>query len=223
LHHYPHHIGDYSKDTPGLTMMEHGAYRLLMDAYYASERAIPEDEPYAIAKASNALERKAVDKVLRKYFTLEDGHYHQKRIDLELAHYQEKADLNRKNGRLGGRPRNNPDGFPEITETVSKTEPRQEPKPNPEITLTKNQEPRTNKKQKRPLPEGFGVSPEVRAWAQVHGFARLDEHLAWFLDYARANGKTYADWDAALRNCIKGNWAKLPGQSAAPNPWEGAH
>lgn len=203
MNYYKHHLGDYSKDTAGLTMLEHGAYRLLIDAYYASEAPIPADEVYAIAKAGSALERRAVDKVLRKFFVADGETWTQKRVEEELAHYRERADKNRANGLQGGRPTNNPPVNPKRTQSVSKK--------NPEITLANNQEPITKKKQttKTALPDGFGISEGVKQWAQERGYSHLEDHLACFLDYVRANGKTYADWDAALRNCIKGNWAKV--------------
>jgi uncharacterized protein YdaU (DUF1376 family) len=90
LNHYPHHLGDYAKDTLGLSMMEHGAYRLLLDAYYASEEAPAKEDVYAIARAGNAAERKAVDKVLRK-FELKDGRYYHKRVEQELQAFRERS------------------------------------------------------------------------------------------------------------------------------------
>ncbi|MES2247909.1 MAG: helix-turn-helix domain-containing protein [Pseudomonadota bacterium] len=62
------------------------------------------------------------------------------------------------------------------------------------------------------LPEGFAVSERVRDWAAEKGFADLDDHLEYFVSYAKANGKKYVDWDEALMNAIRGNWAKVPGQ-----------
>lgn len=91
MNHYPHHLGDYAKDTVGLTQGEHGAYRLLIDAAYATESGIPADEVYPVSKAASAIERKNTDKVLRKFFTLRDGRYHQKRIDEEIAVYRDKS------------------------------------------------------------------------------------------------------------------------------------
>ena len=62
---------------------------------------------------------------------------------------------------------------------------------------------------KTALPDGFAVSGRVRAWAAEKSFGRLDEHLAHFVGYATANGKTYADWDQALMNAIRDDWAGL--------------
>lgn len=63
---------------------------------------------------------------------------------------------------------------------------------------------------KTPLPDGFRVSENVMKWAQAKGHVCLEEHLEHFIGAAKANGYQYADWDAALMNAIRGNWAKLP-------------
>lgn len=97
---YPHHIGDYSKDTSHLSMVEDGAYRRLMDRCYATEKPLPLDprEIYRVARANTATERKAVDAVLAEFFCKEDDGYHQKRCDEELALFREdNADKQAKN------------------------------------------------------------------------------------------------------------------------------
>lgn len=91
MNYYPHHIGDYAKDTRALTQAEHGAYRLLIDEAYSSENGVAADEVYAISCAHSSAERKNTDRVLAKFFTLRDGRYYQKRIDAEVAAYQEKS------------------------------------------------------------------------------------------------------------------------------------
>jgi uncharacterized protein YdaU (DUF1376 family) len=91
VNYYPHHIGDYAKDTRALSQAEHGAYRLLIDEAYSSENGVDAEEVYAISCAHTAVERKNTDRVLTKFFTLRDGRYYQKRIDEEVASYQEKS------------------------------------------------------------------------------------------------------------------------------------
>jgi len=91
VNYYPHHIGDYAKDTRALTQGEHGAYRLLIDEAYSSENGIDADEIYAISCAHTATERRNTDRVLAKFFTLKDGRYYQKRIDKEVETYREKS------------------------------------------------------------------------------------------------------------------------------------
>lgn len=78
----------------------------------------------------------------------------------------------------------------------------------------------TEKKKKRasahtPLPEGFGISPRVFAWAESKGHGRLEDRLEHFVSYAKRSGKTYADWDEALMTAIREDWAKL-GSTVTP-------
>lgn len=108
MNHYPHHLGDYAKKTLGFTQGEHGAYRLLLDAYYATEKALPAEDVYTIAKATNAAERKNTDKALKK-FDLRDGHYHHERAEEELAAYRARAETARENGK---KPKKKPAGNP---------------------------------------------------------------------------------------------------------------
>lgn len=111
---------EYRDDTRRLTMLEHGAYRLLLDAYYSDEKPFhgtrketgdetreeTREETYRLAGAFTDAERAAVDKVLRLFFTLEaDGCWHNARADVEIAKYNAALALARENGRKGGRPR----------------------------------------------------------------------------------------------------------------------
>lgn len=63
---------------------------------------------------------------------------------------------------------------------------------------------------KTALPEGFTITPEMRDWANDHGYTNLQGHLSYFIDSARAKDYRYKDWNAAFRNAVKANWAKLP-------------
>lgn len=73
---------------------------------------------------------------------------------------------------------------------------------------------------KTPIPEDFGVSERVKAWAAEKGFEKLAEHHEAFVHKARAKGYTYADWDLAFMEAIREDWAKLRsngrGGSAVP-------
>src|SRR5438876_9953671 len=80
-------MGDYARDTAHLSLVEHGAYRLLLDHYYATGAALPNDIPalYRVCRAFDESERKAVDAVLAKFFELWHDGYHNKRADEELV------------------------------------------------------------------------------------------------------------------------------------------
>ena len=68
-------------------------------------------------------------------------------------------------------------------------------------------------KKKKPiktlLPENFGISEAVKAWAEKNGHTQLEKHLESFINKCKANSYQYADWDAAFRNAISDNWAKV--------------
>lgn len=92
MNYYEHHIGDYAKDAGHLSMVEDGAYRRLIDAYYSREQPLPSAfrDCCKLARAITKAERDAVTYVLREFFTLQDDGYHQKRCDEEVARYHEK-------------------------------------------------------------------------------------------------------------------------------------
>jgi len=69
--------------------------------------------------------------------------------------------------------------------------------------------PAKKKTKKTPIPENFTISENVRQWASEKGVEHLDRHFQSFVDKVRAKGYTYADWDAAFRNAITDDWAKL--------------
>jgi hypothetical protein len=120
----------------------------------------------------------------------------------------------------------------EIHPAAGASEPPQEiPKPPQEVHQPPQEVPSNRKEPSRTvkattsrapkkvgLPEGFSVSEAVKAWAEKNGYRNLDQHLTYFIGYATANGKTYANWDQALMNAIRDDWAKLAGkvQVAAP-------
>lgn len=92
VHYYSRHVGDYAKDTAHLSLIEHGVYTLLLDRYYATERPIPQDQAYRVARARTTDERKAVDSVLSEFFALTDAGWSQDRCDAEIAKYRDKQD-----------------------------------------------------------------------------------------------------------------------------------
>lgn len=89
MHYYSHHVGDYNRDTAHLSIVEHGVYRLLMDSYYSTERALPADLSILcrIVRAVSKLEREAVSSVAKLFFTESDGLLKHNRIDRELEAY----------------------------------------------------------------------------------------------------------------------------------------
>lgn len=122
MNHYPHHIGDYLKDTAHLDPLEDGIYRRMLDLYYTIEGPL-EAHIAGLCRRLRLDARKhgaVVTRLLAEFFHANETgtHWHHTRCDAEIAKYQEKAAANRKNGKAGGRPKqtqqeptNNPDGF----------------------------------------------------------------------------------------------------------------
>lgn len=79
----------------------------------------------------------------------------------------------------------------------------------------KSVSPSSRKKALKSLPENFGISDNVRTWAKEQGHGRLEEHLEQFIGTAKAKGYQYVDWDQALMNAIRKDWAKLGSTTAA--------
>ena len=109
MNYYEHHLGDYARDTTHLTALEHGVYRLLLDRYYTREEGIPEDQVYRVALARTDDERAAVDAILGEFFKLVDGLWINNKCEEEIEKARIRIDAAKKNGKRGGRPKNNPD------------------------------------------------------------------------------------------------------------------
>ena len=96
MHYYKRNIGDYHKKAGRLTMLQHGAYTLLMDSCYDREQFPTLEEAIEWVWASTPEEIEAVKFVLERFFTLEDGVYIQKRTQGEIAQYHKNAATNKR-------------------------------------------------------------------------------------------------------------------------------
>ena len=107
---YLFHPGDYLRDTVGLTLLEHGAYRLLLDHYYTACGILPVDKPrlYRICGAHEQPEQTAVDTVVDKFFPIKNGKLTNKRADEEIERKRLFSEKQARKGRLGGRPSKKP-------------------------------------------------------------------------------------------------------------------
>jgi uncharacterized protein YdaU (DUF1376 family) len=126
-------------------------------------------------------------------------------------------------------------GEPATPATAPATEAATQPATAPATPATATQSPNTTshtpnkgeKKEQRaraarpppktPLPDGFGISERVRAWADERGHDRLPEHFEAFVSKAKAKGYVYADWDEALMGAIRDDWAELRSAKAGPS------
>jgi uncharacterized protein YdaU (DUF1376 family) len=171
INYYPHHLGDYEQRTGHLTMLQDGAYRRLLDAYYKIEKPLPLDraELYRMTRAMTKPERAAIEQTLHDFFEKTPDGWRHVRCDEEIARYQAKAEKNRENGRHSkgrpgafvprgtkpsGLPDGNPVGIQDVTQVGGMSEPKRGAYP-----ITNNQE----KEEKKP-PDGGPASQDDTIW-----------------------------------------------------------
>lgn len=97
MHYYKRNLGDYAKKAGRLTMLQHGAYTLLIDSCYDREIFPTLEQALEWTWASTEAEVEAVKFVLNRFFVLDkEGCYVQDRILEELLHYHKNADTNKR-------------------------------------------------------------------------------------------------------------------------------
>lgn len=82
------HLGDWIAGTLDLTPTERGVYMDLLVRYYKEERPLMQDECKRIARGYAPAEQEAMQYVLQRFFTLENGEYRQSRCDEEIEKAQ---------------------------------------------------------------------------------------------------------------------------------------
>ena len=156
MHHYPMHIGDYQKDTAWCSMLEDCAYRRLMDYYYATERPLPNDPKklHNICRATTPAEKKAVDSVVGHFFSVDGDTLSNHRCDQIISDYHAVAEVNRTNGKRGGRPKKKTHSVTEPKPNgLANGNPTGNPKPNPNESESKgNHKPETNNQENTNTP-----------------------------------------------------------------------
>jgi hypothetical protein len=49
----------------------------------------------------------------------------------------------------------------------------------------------------------------VAVWASEKGYGNLQAQLEALVSHAKRNGAKYVDWDEALMNAVRSDWAKV--------------
>jgi uncharacterized protein YdaU (DUF1376 family) len=188
---YPFHIGDYISHTYHLSDAEDLAYRRMIDMYYLSEQ--PFNDSLTIARKVRST-TEIVDNILREFFTLEDdGCWHNKRIDEEIARYHDRLTQASRAGKASAEARLN--------------------KRSTSVQPTKNQEPLTNNHSigaKAPKAKRLDVDSLPTEWLEFCKTTRADLEptavFEQFRDYWIAQGGQKGaklDWFATWRNWVR--------------------
>ena len=90
MNYFPFHVGDYVASTAHLSWDEDMAYTRLIRVYYQTEKPIPKDKAYRLARATTPTQKAAVDSVLEEFFTLDAGAYRQSRCEEEISKFTDK-------------------------------------------------------------------------------------------------------------------------------------
>ncbi|PVX77189.1 YdaU family protein [Paraburkholderia unamae] len=156
MNYYERYCGDYAKKTARLTLVQHGAYTLLLDEYYSTEQPLSDDfeELYRVCRAMSKAEQDAVRFVADRFFPIgPDGLRHNERADEMIAKARPKMEAAKANGKKGGRPRKNPEGSgngnPDETQAKPSGKPTGFSNQNPEETQVET----TRARSPTPTPE----------------------------------------------------------------------
>lgn len=88
MKYYKRWIGDYMKDTAHLNLMDHGAYAVLLDIYYANGLPLPASHKvlYRMAGCQDDDEKSSVSRIADEFFPIckDDGLRHNCRADREI-------------------------------------------------------------------------------------------------------------------------------------------
>jgi hypothetical protein len=64
------------------------------------------------------------------------------------------------------------------------------------------------------IPDNWQPDEKLRAWCKANNFD-ADLHAEYFVDYCEANAVKYANFDAAFRNCCRGDWGNVRRNASA--------
>lgn len=220
MNYYKRHLGDYAKDTKHLSLAEHGAFCLLLDYYYATEKPIPDDRCERIANASTSHEQSAVRAVLNEFFVLTpEGWINVKANEVIAESYGKSLKAKASAEARWNKPGCERNANASEAHGRSHSERNASHKPLP-TTHKESDGPRKKVGNQTlaawvlSLPEAeeiIPVSDSIYDWALDVGLPREWIALAWtaFENKYGEDDKAYKDWRAVFRKAVKGDWLKV--------------
>lgn len=89
MHYYPHHIGDFTRDTARLSDAQCMAYLRMIWAYYDTEKPLPDDADSLAFQLGTTPD--LVRQILQHYFILTDGAWVHQRCEAVISEYRAKS------------------------------------------------------------------------------------------------------------------------------------
>lgn len=193
MHFYPHHIGDFLKDTSSLTPEESYYYLRLIWLYYDTEKPLPDDISSLAFKIGARGKEDCVRNLVQIYFRYDSdlkSHTHQ-RIEAEIRKYQGKAASAKRANQI---------------RWASEKDVKSDLKSDADQIPTKNQEPRTRERRATRLPADWEPSDQLIEFMKKE---RPDltprTTVMRFMNYWQAKAgrdATKLDWDKTFMSWI---------------------
>ena len=211
----PLFIGDYLADTGRLTTEQHGAYFLLIMDYWRN--GPPPDDEGTLAQITRLSPDawSIAQAKLKQFFSIEDGVWHHKRIDKELAAAKEnkgKAQAKAKaaaEARWGKAPTNAPSNAPSTPQAMHEECPSPSPSPS-SINSKAEAESLPEKPKRKPAANATRLPAD---WMPTDGDAEycktkrpdllLTDVAEGFRDYWLGSGGKKVDWNATWRTWVQ--------------------
>jgi uncharacterized protein YdaU (DUF1376 family) len=223
MHYYQFNIGDYARDTVGISLIEDIAYRRLIDNYHLNEKPLNGCSTHVARIIGMKEYIDEVGYVLNRFFRQDDqGFWSHKRIEQNILEYRQIKKVKIDAGKASGKARK-AKALQQVLNTCSSDgELTNNHKP-----ITINQEQVTSKK---PIRSKAGIlladylndckakgekpissDDPLFAYCEQAGIPDDYTALAWrvFKDAHLSKSKKYIDWKAAFRNAVKQDWYKL--------------
>jgi uncharacterized protein YdaU (DUF1376 family) len=220
MHYYPHHIGDFLRDTVSLTPQESYFYLRLIWLYYESEKPLPNDTETLAFKVGARGQEDCLSLLLRTFFRYDSdlNSYTHQRIDAEIRKYQRKAASAR--------------GANQIRWTLEKDK-KSDLNSDTDQILTNNQQPITNNhieaQQEKPVSKekkrGTRLSEDWQPDEKLIQFAKvkrpdldLNETVRMFKNYwlSKPKDATKLNWNLTFENWVMNQKASYAKQVAQP-------
>ena len=193
MHFYPHHIGDFLKDTSSLTPEESYYYLRLIWLYYDTEKPLPDDISSLAFKIGARGKEDCVRNLVQIYFRYDSdlkSHTHQ-RIEAEIRKYQGKAASAKRANQI---------------RWASEKDMKSDLKSDADQIPTKNQEPRTRERRATRLPADWEPSDQLIEFMKKE---RPDltprTTVMRFMNYWQAKAgrdATKLDWDKTFMSWV---------------------
>lgn len=216
-------IGSYLADTRSLSTEGHGAYLLILMAYWSNGGPLPDDDDeFAAITGLGAAGWEKWRPKLARFFTIEGGYWRQKRADQELADAKKRQEAFRlRSAKANAAKVSNKDTLKDTNKDALKEadevslEAPSKSKPTSNEVLAQKASPSSPRARlgRDPigtrLPDDWGLSDELFDWSVSEARAppdRIEAEVPRFRDYWRSKpGKDgrKSDWDATWRNWLR--------------------